>query len=402
MKKKYVIVVADGMADYPVEELGGRTPLEAARTPAMDSMAANGMVGRASFIPAGMAPGSDVANMAIFGYDPRRYYAGRGPLEAENLGIELRADEIAFRCNLITEENGNLVDYSAGHISTREAKVLVDFLNATCADETVRFYPGVSYRHIAVVRGNCEELLNLQCVPPHDIIGKRISEHLPRAKGKKEENYAASLMEKTRALLAGHEINSVRVDLKENPANMIWLWGQGKKAVLPSFAEKFGRQGSVISAVDLIKGIGRAIGLTPLDVPGITGYYDTNYEAKAEYALESLKKNDFVFIHVEAPDEAGHNGDTRAKITAIENIDRHIVAKICAAYSRDDIRVLALPDHPTPVSLRTHTADPVGFVLYGFGIEQNGFSAYSERTAAASPVFYKNGFELIDYFFNNY
>ncbi|MBU4305927.1 MAG: cofactor-independent phosphoglycerate mutase [Candidatus Omnitrophica bacterium] len=394
---KYIVFVPDGMADYPLEELGNRTPLEVARTPNMDFLAQNGKIGTASFVPKGMTPGSDVANLAIFGYDPEKYFSGRAPLEAINLGVELGEKDIAFRCNFITEENGLLIDYSAGHISTKEAQVLIKVLNRRIPDKTIRFYPGVSYRHLMVINDASEELLKLKCYPPHDIMGKKIADCLPQGKACTE---ILGIMQQSKDILNEHEINLVRIDLKENPANMIWLWGQGKKIVLPSFRKKYGVSGSVISAVDLIKGIGRAIGLTPIDVPGATGYYDTDYEAKARYALDSLKRNDFVFIHVEAPDEAGHNGDVRAKIAAIENFDRLVIGTVLNTYNVgiDPLRILLMPDHPTPISLRTHTADPVCFLIFGTGIAKDEFIWYNENEAKKSRLVFSNGYELMDCF----
>ncbi len=397
MKKiKYVVLVPDGMADYPLDELGGRTPLEAARTPNMDFLAKNGKIGLACFVPEGMIPGSDVANLAVLGYDPQKFFSGRAPLEAVNLGVELKDDEVAFRCNFITENNDVLLDYSAGHISTKEAQVLIKSLNCHLADASVHFYPGISYRHLMVIRGNSEDYLGLQCFPPHDIMGRKIPEYLPKGKNNAK---ILELMNKSKEILKNSEINTVRLDLKENPANMIWLWGQGKKIKLPSFQEKYSLTGSVISAVDLIKGIGRCIGLTPINVPGATGYYDTDYDAKAEYGLKSLENNDFVFIHVEATDEAGHNGDTRAKIAAIENFDRCIVGKVISYFKeKDNVRILILPDHPTPIALKTHTSDPVCFLIYGKGVAKDEFLWYNETESKKSGLKFTRGYELMDCF----
>jgi 2,3-bisphosphoglycerate-independent phosphoglycerate mutase len=397
MKKiKYIVLVPDGMADYPLEELGGRTPLAVARTPHMDFLAANGKIGMAAFVPAGMAPGSDVANLSIFGYDPRKYFSGRAPLEATNLGIVLKENEVAFRCNFITTENDCILDYSAGHVTTKESQVLIKVLNKLLADDTMRFYPGVSYRHLLVIRDNADEYTKLKCYPPHDIMGKKISEYLPQGKAREK---IVSLIKNSKEILSAHEINLVRIDLKENPANMIWLWGQGRRVDLPKFQDKYGVGGAVISAVDLIKGIGRSIGLTPIDVPGATGYYDTDYEAKAKYAIKSLEDTDFVFIHVEAPDEAGHNGDTRAKISSIESFDRLIVGKIIEAFKdADNVRILVLPDHPTPIVLKTHTADPVCFLMYGAGIAKDEFLWYTEDEAKKSQFRFECGHELMDCF----
>lgn len=381
------------MADYPLEELGGKTPLEISRIPNMDSIAKGGQVGMARMIPSGLAPGSDIAILSIFGYDPSIYYTGRGPLEAANMGLKLDEDEIAFRCNLVTAEKDILVDYSAGHISSEEAKVLISFLNERLGSELIRFYPGVSYRHLMVARRLAP---NAKCVPPHDITGGSMSRNMPRGEGK---DLLIKLMNDSRTLLEGHEINRVRIDLGENPANMIWLWGQGAAPKMPKFSEKFGVKGSVISAVDLIKGIGKTINLRAIEVPGATGYYDTDYSAKARYALKSLKDRDFVFIHVEAPDEAGHTGDLRAKISAIENFDRQIVGEILANFKqRKAFKILVLPDHPTPISVRTHTDDPVCFAIYGKDVKPDGITDFNEVSAKDSQLRFDKGHELMGYF----
>ncbi len=395
---KFIVLVADGMTDYPLAELTDRTPLAVARTPNIDYLAKHGKIGLTFNVPKGMTPGSDIANLSIFGYDPHKYFTGRAPLEAVNLGVDLQKNEVAFRCNLISVEKDILVDYSAGHISTKEAQVLINFLNQKIGDKQIRFYAGVNYRHLMVIKSpeHQAELLKLRCFPPHDIMGKPFIEYLPRGRSNEK---VIELMKKSQSILSRHDVNQVRIDLKENPANMIWLWGQGEKIELPTFKEKYGLKGSVISAVDLINGIGRSIGLTPIDVPGATGYYDTNYEGKADYALQSLKKNDFVFVHVEAPDEAGHNGDTRQKILAIENFDRYIVGKILRAYKNDqNARIIVLPDHPTPIALKTHTADPVCFLMYGKGIEKDEIDTYSEDSAKNSNFKFEDGYNLMDCF----
>ncbi|MFA5148328.1 MAG: cofactor-independent phosphoglycerate mutase [Candidatus Omnitrophota bacterium] len=397
---KHIVLVGDGMADYPVRELGNKTPLEAAKIPNMDFLARKGRSGLVRTVPGGFAPASDVANLSIIGYDPEKYYSGRGPLEAANMGIKLGPDDIAFRCNLVTVDNGLMSDYSAGHITTEEASSLIKSLDKTLGSEKIRFYPGVSYRHLMIVRdGSLKDALRkTECVPPHDITGMPVNGHLPKGGGRE---FLVKLMQDSQPLLASHEINHVRIDLKENPANMIWLWGQGVDANMPKFKELYGSEGSVISAVDLIKGIGKTIGLDVINVPGATGYYDTNYQGKAKYALDSLKQKDFVFVHVEAPDEAGHNGDLRAKITAIENFDRFIVGEVLKRFKDNgDFRVMVLPDHFTPVSLRTHTAEPVPFAMYGKGIEpgKNAAAVFSESAAKDSGLFFEHGKELMHNF----
>ena len=394
---KYIVLVGDGMADYPVTELGERTPLEAARTPNMDFIAKSGRLGRVRTIPVGFTPGSDVAQISIFGYDPKEYYTGRGPLEAANLGVDLEDNDVAFRCNLVTVLGDTLVDYSAGHISSKEASILMKFIDEKLGTNRLRFYSGVSYRNLMVAKRGTEDYLErLTCKAPHDIAGGSISKNFPRGQG---AEIIIKLMEESRRLLAIHEINTVRVDLKENPANMLWLWGQGKKPMIPKFEDKFGIKGSVISAVDLIKGLGRILGLEVVNVPGATGYYDTDYEAKARAALKSLEKNDFVFVHVEAPDEAGHNGDLREKITAIERFDQLVVGVVLEAFrKRNDFRLLVLPDHHTPVSVKTHTAEPVLFAIFGKDIVAGAFTQYSEKEAEKSDLYFNKGYELMNYF----
>ncbi len=394
---KYIVLVADGMADYPLKELDNRTPLEVARTPNMDFIAKHGRLGRAKTIPKNMVPASDVANLSILGYDPSKYYSGRGPLEAANLGVELGPDDVAFRCNLVTVSGDTLVDYSAGHIKSEEAAILIKFINQNLGSDRIKFYPGVSYRHLMVIKNSSGERLEaLQCKPPHDIIGQGVSKNLPKGQG---ADAIIKLMQDSRKLLESHEINHVRIDLKENPANMIWLWGQGKDLSMPKFQDKYGLTGSVISAVDLIKGLGKLLGMDVINVPGATGYYDTDYTGKALAALKTLEKNDFVFLHVEAPDEAGHNGDMREKITAIERFDLMVVGEILKAFKRKkNFRVLVLPDHATPVSLRTHVADVVPFGIFGKGIVGRGFLNYSEKEAQKSDFYFDKGFELMDYF----
>ena len=401
---KYIVMVADGMSDYPLEELGDRTPLESSKIPNMTFMAENGRVGLATTIPKGMTPASDVANLAILGYDPAKYYSGRGPLEAANMGIELGSDDVAFRCNLVTEDKGILRDYSAGHITSKEANLLINEIDKKLGSDNVKFYPGVSYRHLMVIKdgrhfkidGKKVDLSKISYMPPHDIVGRKIESNLPKRKGAK---FLINLMNESKEILRNHDVNKVRVDLKENPGNMIWLWGQGTNPDLPSFEEKYGVTGSIISAVDLVNGIGKLIGLEPIKVPGATGYYDTNYKGKADYAMASLEKKDFVFIHVEATDEAGHNKDIRAKIAAIENFDRHIVSTVLTHFKgKSDVRMIVLPDHATPISVGTHTTDPIPFVIYGAGIEPDSVKVFSENSAKSSRLVFQSGCQLMNYF----
>ncbi len=392
---KTIVLVCDGMADEPIEQLGGRTPLEAAKHPRMDALAQEGKVGLARTIAPGFVPASDVGNMCILGYDPRKYYSGRGPLEAANMGVELADGDVAFRCNLVTVDGDTLVDYSAGHISSEESNALMKFVGQKLGNTALRFYPGIQYRHLAVFREPAlsEGLVKTVCSPPHDIMGWKISEHWPTGPASKR---LVELMEESRKLLPTHEVNQVRVDLKENPGNMIWLWGQGTKLQVPTFAERWKVTGSVISAVDLVKGAGRLAGLEVLEVPGATGYYDTNYVGKGKAALKSLKAHDFVFVHVEAADEAGHNGDLRQKITAIENFDKHVVGTIVDGMrGQGDVRILVIPDHATPVARRTHTADPVPFLIWGKGVVPDSVNSFGETQARESGLLVEDAHELL-------
>ena len=358
---KYAILIGDGMADYPIEKLGGRTILQAARTPAMDSIAARGKTGLAQTVPDGFPPGSDVANMSILGYDPAAYYSGRAPLEAASMGVDLAADDVAFRCNLITIENGKIKDYSAGHISSDEAEILIDTLDSELKTEKVRFYSGISYRHLIVAGSNLGA--ETECTPPHDITGERKDNYLPRGK---DGEFFSGLIEASTVVLELHPINLKRVQEGKNPANSIWVWGQGYAPKFTSFQELYGKKGAIISAVDLLKGIGIYAGLDVIEVPGATGYLDTNYEGKASAAIEALKTRDLVFVHIEAPDEAGHEGSVDKKLQAVEDFDNQIVGPILehAEASDEPFTILVLPDHPTPVSIKTHTRDPIPFAVY--------------------------------------
>ncbi|MBU2541321.1 MAG: cofactor-independent phosphoglycerate mutase [Candidatus Omnitrophica bacterium] len=394
---KYIFLVPDGMADVEIRQLKGRTPLEVAKTPNMDFLASSGKVGMVQTVPKGLLPASDVANLSLLGYDPLEYYTGRAALEAAHLGINLSADEVAFRCNLITASNDDkLLDYSAGHISTKEAQVLIKFLNKKIGSDAIRFFSGTSYRNLVVINKSVfHDKGKIICQPPHDIMTKPIKTNLPKGKG---SQVLIKLMNDSCSCLKDHKVNHVRIDLGENPANMIWLWGEGQLPKMPSFESLFGIKGAVISAVDLIKGIGKIIGLKVIDVPGATGYYDTNFSGKAQYAIDALQSCDFVFVHVEATDEAGHNGDLRQKITMIERFDNLIVGPLLeAAKHMSGVRILVSPDHPTPISLRTHTNKPVPFVIFGAGIEADKAMAFSERIARQSELVFDKGFELIKY-----
>jgi 2,3-bisphosphoglycerate-independent phosphoglycerate mutase len=354
---KYIVLIGDGMADYPIPELGGLTPLQASDTPNMDFIAKHGKCGIARTVPNNKPPGSDVANLSIMGYDPQKYYTGRGPLEAASIGIKLEPDDIAFRCNLITEKNGSLADYSSGHISSEEANILIKAVDKELG-KSCRFYPGISYRHLLVMKNG----QNADCTPPHDVLGQSIEEVLPR--GEYSESLI-SLIRASKPILENHEVNLKRKKAGKNIANLIWPWGQGKAPDMPLFKDMYGVSGSIISAVDLLKGIGKYAGLNIIDVPGATGYLDTNFSGKAQYALESLKECDFVLVHVEAPDEAGHMGNIEAKIKAISDFDEKVVGGMLNELGGfGDYKIMVLPDHPTPISIRTHTREPVPFAVY--------------------------------------
>jgi 2,3-bisphosphoglycerate-independent phosphoglycerate mutase len=404
---KYIILLGDGMADRPRADLGGRTCLQAAKTPNLDQLASAGQVGMVSTVPDGYAPGSDVANLSVLGYDPRKYYTGRSPLEAASIGIFLGPDDVAFRCNLVTLRvtgGGSaagrrrtllMEDFSAGHISTIEARTLMEEIGGKLGTEHIRFYPGVSYRHLMVWKGGKDRI---DCTPPHDIQDKDIQDYLPRGEG---DDIINELMVASFDILTNHPVNKGRLEAGKRAANSIWLWGQGRRPSMPTFREKYGLEGAVISAVDLTKGLGVYAGFEVITVPGATGWIDTNYVGKAEHALFALKSKDIVYLHVEAPDEAGHTGDVKNKIKAIEDFDEFIVGNVVHGMKQfDEYRILALPDHPTPLEIRTHSADPVPFVLYDSTSERKGGPVtYDERIADRSDaLIFKEGYKLMDYF----
>lgn len=374
---KYVFFVPDGAADLPCDELGGLTPLEAADIPNMNFMAREGRGGLVQTIPAGMGSGSDIATLSLMGYDPKEYYTGRGPLEAAYRGIRLRPGEYAFRCNLVTEKNGLLTDYSAGHISTEEATVLMETLDRELGNNFIRFYPGVSYRHLLILKeGGTDATV---CRPPHDVLDQPVDKVLPAGEG---ADILLDLIERARPILEKHEINKGRVADGKNPANLIWPWGQGGAPRLTTFKERFGLSGAVISAVDVIKGIGFYMGLRVIEVPGATGYFDTDFEAKARFALRALEENDFVFIHAEASDEAGHEGLVDEKVEALQNFDKRLVAPVLDGLKKHgEWRALVSPDHETPLSLRTHGSGPVPFALYATDGEADAMAGFNETEA---------------------
>ena len=395
---KYLVLIGDGMADYPLEALGGKTPLMVARTPNMDALAQRGKVGLVRTIPHGLPKGSEIANLSIFGYDPKRYYTGRGPLEAASIGVQLGPKDVAFRLNLVTFGviGGSVImeDYSAGHISTEEGGAIIQDLEKELGDSVFHFYPGVSYRHLLVWQGKGEKI---ETTPPHDITEQEIGEYLPKGEGAQK---LIKLMTETQILLKTHPVNHTRQQEGKREANAAWPWGQGKAPQMPSFAERFGLRGGVISAVDLIKGIGICVGLEAIPVPGATGYLDTNYQGKAEYGLRAVEKDDFVYIHVEAPDEASHNGDVKAKIAAIEAFDDKVIGTIVQEMERrGDHKIMVLPDHPTPIELRTHADDPVPFVIYDSTQKRStGGGGFDEAEASKSGIVIEEGHTLMERF----
>ncbi|MEI7903829.1 MAG: cofactor-independent phosphoglycerate mutase [Candidatus Firestonebacteria bacterium] len=378
---KYLLIITDGLADRPVPELGGKTPLQCARIPNLKRLAKSGIVGTVKNVPQKFEPGSDVAILSVLGYNPVMYYNGRGPLEAASLGIPLGEKETAFRCNLVTVKNRVMVDYSAGHITSAEAKALIKLVDEKLGGKDTKFHPGTGYRHLMISSKFSPEM---KCTPPHDIIGKNIDEYLPKGKG---EKVIRQLMEDSALMLEFHEVNRERRMSGKNPASMIWVWGAGKTMKLPKFSEKYNVKGGVISAVDLVKGIAVSAGLEVLEVPGITGYIDTNYANKADYALKFLKKNgnDFCMIHVEATDETGHNGDAPGKVKALEDIDSKIIGPLVSGMESagEDYRMLVCSDHPTPLQVRTHTSDPVPWLIYSSAEKKENTVIFDEAGAAA-------------------
>jgi 2,3-bisphosphoglycerate-independent phosphoglycerate mutase len=391
---KYIILVGDGMGDYPIAELGGRTPLEAAAIPHLDQLARQGELGCARTIPKGMDPGSDIANLAIMGYDPARYHTGRAPLEAAALGVKLGPEEVAFRCNLVTlrqDEIGLIMeDYAAGHISNEEAKELILALDQALGKDGRRFYPGVSYRHLLVWQ---EGRADWRTYPPHDWTGHDVTQ-LMEWDG--PERPLWELIRESWAVLKDQEVNNRRAAQGKRPATSIWLWGQGRPPQLPTLKERFGLTGAVISAVDLIRGIGLYAGLQPILVPGATGYLDTNYAGKVAAALEALKTRDLAFIHVEAPDEAGHSGELQLKMQAIADFDAKVVGPLMAGLKElGDHRVLVLCDHYTPISVRTHTAEPVPFVLFDSRKPADQLQFYTENDAREAGLVLEQAADLL-------
>lgn len=393
-RAKYVLILPDGAADLPLAELDGKTPLEAARTPHADWIAANGRQGTLRTVPDGFSPGSDVATMSLLGYDPHRYHTGRAPLEAAARDLKTGSDDLIFRCNLVTIADGCMSDFTAGHISQPEAARLIAEMNARLGNERVRFHEGVSYRHLMVYE-NAGKMAP-DCTPPHDIPGRPAAEFLPSGPGAKE---IREIMFRVEEIIEHHEVNEVRRDLGENPATSIWLWGQGRPPDLPSFRERFGVRGAVIAAVDLVRGLAKCIGWPVIDVEGATGYLDTNYAGKGAAAVAAIDEYDLIMVHVEAPDEAGHLGDAGEKVRAIERVDEFVVGPLLEKIRGfDRWRMAIVPDHPTPVATRIHSADPPPFCMAGTGVEARLAAPFGERNAAAGDLHIGRGHDWMEYF----
>lgn len=396
---KLVVILGDGMADWQVEALGGQTPLEAANHPYMDKFAQEGTFGLVKTVPDGMSPGSDTANLSVFGYDPRRFYSGRSPLEAASLGIALDETDVTYRCNLVTlsdETNladATMIDYSAGEIATEEARELILFLDEKLASEGVRLYPGFSYRHCLVLN---RAKTGTQLTPPHDFSGKPVADKLPLGTN---DALLMLWMKEAYTVLKNYPINHARVAAGKNPANAIWFWGEGRKPALTPFYEKTGLKGAVISAVDLIQGIGRCAEMEIVKVEGATGTYETNFAGKAAAAIDALSRGaDFVYLHIEAADECGHHGQVKEKVYSIEQIDRQVIKPVFEYLEGcgEDYAILVLPDHPTPIQIRTHTAEPVPFALYRKGDCARHTVRYTENDAKTTGVYEAVGHRLID------
>jgi 2,3-bisphosphoglycerate-independent phosphoglycerate mutase len=396
---KYAIVIPDGCADEPQAALGNKTPLEAAKTPAMDEIARLGVVGRANNVPAHLPPGSDVANLSLFGYDPNQYFTGRAPLEAAAQGIQLGKDDWAIRCNLVTIENQVMRSFTADHVSTAEATELLSACQHEVGSQRLEFIPGVSYRNLLIYRGGNEPApfsLDTRATPPHDLTDKTIADDFPRGPGSDLLN---DLMGRSMALFAEHPVNIARRKVGKLPATNIWLWGLGKTPALTPFKRLHGKAGAMITAVDLLRGLAALIGWERIEVPGATGYLDTDYAAKGQYAIEALKKTDVVCVHVEAPDEASHEGRADAKIKALEEIDAKIVAPLHAALkAQGDYRILVSPDHPTPIRTKTHSHGFVPFTICGTGVIADVATSYDEPTAGKSELAFEAGWKLMGHF----
>ena len=398
---KYAIIIPDGCADEPQDSLNGKTPLQAAHVPEMDAIVATGLVGRSNNVPPHLPPGSDVANLSLLGYDPQQHFTGRAPLEAAAQGIPLGASDWAIRCNLVTVENQIMRDFTAGHISTDEARELLSALQQEIGGATLEFIPGVSYRNLLIYRGNSRPhaapfSLDTRTTPPHDLTDKSVANDYPRGPGSDLLN---DLMTHSLTIFAEHPINKARLVGGKLPATNIWLWGLGRAPHLDLFQQRHGIRGKMITAVDLLRGLAKLIGWECIEVPGATGYTDTDYAAKGRYAIESLADTDLICVHIEAPDEASHEGDTAAKIAALESIDAQIVGPLHAALrAHGDYRILVSPDHPTPLRTKTHSHGFVPWAMCGEGIQPDQATQYDERNAGDSPHHYDEGWRLMEFF----
>lgn len=397
---KYAVLLCDGMADTPCEELGGLTPMGKAYKPNMDKLAKISEVGMVKTVGEGLKPGSDVANLSVLGYDPAVYYTGRSPLEAGSIGIDMKPTDVSFRCNLVTlsdEEDytkKTMVDYCSDDISTAEAAELIKYVQENFGNDEFRFYSGVSYRHCLIWNNGTLDVGNM--TPPHDITGRVITEYLSTSPNAEK---LLDLMKRSYNLLKDHPVNKARIARGKRPANSIWLWGEGKRAELTPFKEKFGLDGAMISAVDLLKGIGKFANMNVIEVEGATGYIDTNFRGKADAAIKALKDGaDFVYVHMEAPDECGHRAEVDNKVKSIEIIDEQVLAPILEAFKGEDIRILICPDHPTPLALKTHTSNPVPYLIYDSTKQLNGVEKFDEAHAEATVIFRPVGHELINTF----
>jgi 2,3-bisphosphoglycerate-independent phosphoglycerate mutase len=390
---KYVIVIPDGAAYEPIEQLGNKTIFEAAAKPNIDKISTVGRQGLVKTVPGDLEPGSDVAMMSLLGYNPMKYYTGRAPIEAVARGIEVGDNDWVFRCNLVTIADGKMADHSAGHISTEEGSRLIAELNSILGNESIRFYPGVSYRHLLLFKNASFDVMTK---PPHDFIGEPVEKLLPRGRNSEK---LVELMAKSQAYFDEHDINRVRRDLGENPVSSIWLWGQGKKASMESFEKRFGLKGAAITAVDLVRGLAKLISFDLINVEGATGFVDTNYEGKAQAAINALEDHDIVLVHVEAPDEAGHSGNYQVKKKAVELIDKHIVGPVFEYLQKyPQWRMLVMPDHPTPVATQAHSNEPVPYAMAGTNVNGILHKPFSEANARESGFKVENGYELMEYF----
>ena len=388
---KYCVLIIDGAAGLPLPERGGRTCLEIAKTPNLDAMAGEGLVGLVRTVPAGMEPSSACACMSVLGYDPKVYYRGRSAIEARSMDIPIGKGEVVFRCNLVAVRDGKMLSYSAGYISTEEAEKLVAALNDNLSDNNVHFYPGVSYRHILKLKGR-EDTLSATCTPPHDIPGKPVDEFMPRGKGSK---FLRELMERSEAVLRNHLVNVKRRSSGDIPATMIWLfWGSGQVPDMPQFRQVYGLSAALTSGVDLLRGLARMVGMEVLNIPGVTDGLDNDYAAQGAGAVKALEEHDLVVIHIEAPDEAAHAGSIDGKIEAIHRVDRKVISQF-RSWGGGNLRLLVMPDHPTPIETQTHSPEPVPFLLWGAGFSSNGAKRFTETEANRTGLFIENGYNIM-------